>query len=206
MQLFTAAHSNHEKCSLLAVSSPHNTDLSIKSKRYRITKGHPVKLIMIRGPVNRANTSKAQSPAHLKKKKSEQCPHPPPPKDGGFYMQHLSGVYWPGRTQLFHCFSTAADAVGNTSLLSSSLLQFPTLSPAPAVEFQCLFGDNDFLQLASGFIFKMLMTYFHSISESLVQHLQLNAACICYGALKSGNTSLQFWPGCTLFLFSLDRS
>lgn len=67
MQHFTAAHSDHEKCSLLSVSSPHNTDLSIKSGRYRITKGHPAQLIMIRGPGNRTNTSKAQSPAHLKK-------------------------------------------------------------------------------------------------------------------------------------------
>lgn len=67
MQHFTAAHTDHEKCSLLSVSSPHNTDLSIKSRRYRITKGHPAQLIMIRGPVNRTNTSKAQSPAPLKK-------------------------------------------------------------------------------------------------------------------------------------------
>lgn len=74
MQLFTAAHSNHEKCSLLSVSSPHNTDLSIKSKRYWITKGHPVKLIMIRGPVNRANTSKFCS---FKKKNLNSVPFLP---------------------------------------------------------------------------------------------------------------------------------
>lgn len=115
MQLFTAAHSNHEKCSLLSVSSPHNTDLSIKSKRYWITKGHPVKLIMIRGPVNRANTSKFCS---FKKKNLNSVPFLPLLKMGGFYMQYSSGVYWPGRTRLFQRFSTAADAVGNTSLLS----------------------------------------------------------------------------------------
>lgn len=115
MQHFTATHSDHEKCSLLSVSSPHNTDLRIKSMRYRITTSSTVNY----------DKRARQSSKHLKSTKScsfkkilTLSPSSPSWRWGGLYTQHLSGVYWPGRTRLFQCFSTAADAIGNTLLLS----------------------------------------------------------------------------------------
>lgn len=128
MHHFTPSHSDRGKCSILSVSSPHNTDLSTKSRR-KITKGHPAPLIMIRG-TRQSNTS-AESPSHLIQLamllQSIYIPHVwvckcPPPA-----WAHIRGS--------FTWNNSAADAVRTIALISPwTLQQSPTLSPAPVME------------------------------------------------------------------------